>query len=291
MRNCLVTKLKETINNDNLPYLGFVRRNPIVAEKCSMLYFRNWDSKYNFEVKDGAFFGENANSTSGSQTPTKPTNGFIYPSNQGILLIPKYMKNNSETFNSETFNTDNLEIQDLDKGCLWEAITFGKKAVIGETCLDMPNLQYINIQSNNNIQGNLKDFAKYPNLKYLNLAFSKFTDSLWLSLFTTITTYLPQIEVIGWSNAEDAEMPKRTSDMPVLVVTSVGNLKGVQLSDANLLAYFKNQADCKSSDFGKKFSIDIAAEPSKVTSIEGLRAAIDVIKAKGYTVKFNDTSV
>ena len=114
---------------------------------------------------------------------------------------------------------------------------------------------------------------------------------MYESLFTELTTYLPQIEVVSFANAFGAEMPKRTSDMPVLVVRRAGNLKGIQLNDANILAYFKNQADCKSSDFGKQYSIDIAAEPSKVTSIEGLRAAIDVIKAKGYTVKFNDTVV
>lgn len=287
MGKCLVTKLG-AVQNNNLPYLGFVRRNPVGTEKCSMLYFDNWDPKYNFEVKDGAFFGENADSTSGSQTPTNPTikGGFMFPSNQGTLLIPKYA-----IYNMQIIDTDYVEIQDLDKGCLWEGITLGNKAVIGETCLDMPNLNYINIQNSDNIQGELKDFAKYPNLKHINLAFSKFSNDLYSTLFTSLTTYLPQIEVVAFANANGSEMPKRTSDMPVLVVRRAGNLKGVQLSDANILAYFKNQADCKSSDFGKQYSIDIAAEPSKVTSIEGLRAAIDVIKAKGYTVKFNDTLV
>ena len=128
-------------------------------------------------------------------------------------------------------------------------------------------------------------------MKDINLAFNKFANVLYASLFTKLTTYLPQVEVVHFANANDSEMPKRTSDMPVLVVQRVGNLKGIQLSDSNILAYFKNQADCKSSDYGKQYSIDIAAEPSKVTSIEGLRAAIDVIKAKGYKVKFNDTVV
>lgn len=289
MGNCLVTKLKETINNDNLPYLGFVRRNPVSTEKCARLWFANWDPKYNFEVRDGAFFGENANSTSGSQTPTNPTatNGYIFPSNQGILLIPKYVVQNMGDY----FNTDDLNIKDIDKGCLWTGIRLGEKAVIGETCLDMPNLQFITIQNRQNIKGQVKDFAKYPNLKRINLGFSKFSDSLYSMLFKELTTYLPQIEVVLFGNASGAEMPKRTSDMPVLVAQGAGNLKGIELSDANILAYFKNQADCKSSDFGKQYSINIAAEPSKVTSIEGLRAAIDVIKAKGYTVKFNNTVV
>ena len=289
MRNCLVTKLKETVNNDNLPYLGFVRRNPVGTEKCYMLWFDNWDPKYNFEVKNGAFFGENADSTSGSQAPTNPTikGGFMFPSNQGTLLIPKYAVYDMGKY----FNTDKLEVQDLDKGCLWTGIILGDKAIIGETCLDMPNLQYINIQGRQNIQGEVRDFAKYPNLKRINLAFNKFSDYLYSMLFKELTTYLPQIEVVAFGNATEAEMPKRTSDMPVLVAQGAGNLKGIGLSDANILAYFKNQADCKSSDFGKKYSINIAAEPSKVTSIEGLRAAIDVIKAKGYKVKFNDTVV
>ena len=288
MGKCLVTKLG-AVQNNNLPYLGFVRRNPIGTEKCQFMYFANWDPKYNFEVKNGAFFGENENSTSGSQTPTNPTatNGYFFPSNQGTLLIPKYAVYNMGDY----FNTDNLEIQDLDKGCLWTGIILGNKAIIGETCLDMPNLQYINIQGIQNIQGEVRDFAKYPNLKSINLAFNKFSNYLYASLFTELTTYLPQVEVVNFANANGSEMPKRTSDMPVLVVRRAGSLKGVQLSDANILAYFKNQADCKSSDFGKQYSIDIAAEPSKVTSIEGLRAAIDVIKAKGYTVKFNDTVV
>lgn len=287
MGKCLVTKLG-AVQNNNLPYLGFVRRNPVGTEKCSSLYFQNWDSKYNFEVKDGAFFGENANSTSGSQTPTNPTikGGFIYPSNKGLLLIPKYVK-----LNMDVFNTDNLEVNDLDIGCLWTGITLGNKAVIGETCLDMPNLQCINIQNRQNIQGEVKDFAKYPNLKNVNLAFSKFNNVLYGTLFTELTTYLPQVEVVAFGNANGSEMPKRTSDMPVLVVQHAGNSKGIQLSDANILAYFKNQADCKASDYGKKYPIEIEAEPSKVTSIEGLRAAIDVIKAKGYTVKFNNTVV
>lgn len=287
MGKCLVTKLG-AVQNNNLPYLGFVRRNPVGTEKCSSLYFQNWDSKYNFEVKDGAFFGENANSTSGSQTPTNPTikGGFIYPSNKGLLLIPKYVK-----LNMDVFNTDNLEVNDLDIGCLWTGITLGNKAVIGETCLEMPNLQNINIQNIQNIQGEVKDFAKYPNLKNVNLAFSKFANNLYGTLFTELTTYLPQVEVVAFGNANGSEMPKRTSDMPVLVVQHAGNSKGITLSDANILAYFKNQADCKASDYGKKYPIEIAAEPSKVTSIEGLRAAIDVIKAKGYTVKFNNTVV
>lgn len=287
MGKCLVTKLG-AVQNNNLPYLGFVRRNPVGTEKCISLYFQNWDSKYNFEVKDGAFFGENAESTSGSQNPTNPTikGGFIYPSKQGMLLIPKYVKNNMDNF-----STDDLAVNDLDIGCLWTGISLGNKAVIGETCLDMPNLQSIDIQSNQNIQGEVKDFAKYPNLKRLNLAFGKFEGDLYGTLFTTLTTYLPQVEVVAFGNASDSEMPKRTSDMPVLVVQHAGGLQGIQLSDACILAYFKNQADCKSSDYGKQYSIEIAAEPSKVTSIEGLRAAIDVIKAKGYTVKFNNTVV
>lgn len=287
MGKCLVTKLG-AVQNNNLPYLGFVRRNPIDTEKCSSLYFQNWDSKYNFEVKDGAFFGENANSTSGSQTPTNPTikGGFIYPSNKGLLLIPKYVK-----LNMDAFNTDNLEVNDLDCGCFWTGITLGNKAVIGETCLEMPNLQYINIQNKQNIQGEVKDFAKYPNLKNVNLAFSKFANNLYGTLFAEVTTYIPQVEVVAFGNASGSEMPKRTSDMPVLVVQHAGNSKGIILSDANILAYFKNQADCKASDYGKKYHIEIEAEPSKVTSIEGLRAAIDVIKAKGYTVKFNNTVV
>lgn len=287
MGKCLVTKLG-AVQNNNLPYLGFVRRNPVGTEKCSSLYFQNWDSKYNFEVKDGAFFGENANSTSGSQTPTNPTikGGFIYPSNKGLLLIPKYVK-----LNMDVFNTDNLEVNDLDIGCLWTGISLGNKAVIGETCLDMPNLQYINIQNIQNIQGEVKDFAKYPNLKKVNLAFSKFTNVLYNTLFIELTTYLPQVEVVAFGNANGSEMPKRTSNMPVLVVQHAGNSKGISLSDANILAYFKNQADCKASDYGKQYPIEIAAESSKVTSIEGLRAAIDVIKAKGYTVKFNNTVV
>lgn len=287
MGKCLVTKLG-AVQNNNLPYLGFVRRNPVGTEKCQFMYFSNWDSKYNFKVKDGAFFGENENSTEGSQTPTNPavTGGYLYPSNRGVLLIPKYAIQNMESF-----STDNLEVKDLDIGCLWTGIILGNKAVIGETCLDMPNLNYINIQGNDNIQGELKDFAMYRNLKHVNLAFSKFSNELYSQLFSELTTYLPQIEVVAFANATGAEMPKRTSDMPVLVVQRAGNLKGVTLSDANILAYFKNQADCKASDFGKQYPIDIAAEPSKVTSIEGLRAAIDVIKAKGYTVKFNDTIV
>lgn len=287
MVKCLVTKLGAAQNN-NLPYLGFVRRNPVGTEKCISLYFQNWDSKYNFEVKDGAFFGENADSTSGSQAPTNPTikGGFIYPSKQGILLIPKYVK-----CNMDSFSTDDLAVNDLDIGCLWTGITLGKKAVIGETCLYMPNLQSINIQSNQNIQGEVKDFAKYPNLKRLYLAFGKFNGYLYGTLFTELTTYLPQVEVVSFDNAMGSEMPKRTSDMPVLVVQHAGGTQGIQLSDSNILAYFKNQADCKSSDYGKQYPIEIAAEPSKVTSIEGLRAAIDVIKAKGYTVKFNNTVV
>ena len=287
MGKCLVTKLG-AVQNNNLPYLGFVRRNPVGTEKCSSLYFQNWDPKYNFEVKDGAFFGANANSTSGSQAPTNPTilGGFIYPSNQGTLLIPKYVK-----CNMDHFSTDDLAVNDLDIGCLWTGITLGNKAVIGETCLEMSNLQSINIQSKQNIQGEVKDFAKYPNLKRLALAFSKFNNSLYGTLFTELTTYLPQVEVVSFNNASGSEMPKRTSDMPVLVVQHAGGAQGIQLSDSGILAYFKNQADCKSSDYGKKYPIEIAAEPSKVTSIEGLRAAIDVIKAKGYTVKFNNTVV
>lgn len=287
MGKCLVTKLG-AVQNNNLPYLGFVRRNPVGTEKCSEFYFENWDPKYNFEVKDGAFFGENANSTSGSQTPTNPTikGGFMFPSKQGTLLIPKYAK-----YIMDIFSTDDLVVNDLDIGCLWTGINLGDKAVIGETCLDLPNLQFIGIQSNQKIQGEVKDFAKYPNLKHLNLAFSKFKDSLYAALFTTLTTYLPQVEVVAFGNANGSEMPKRTSDMPVLVVQHSGNMKGIRLSDACILAYFKNQADCKSSDYGKKYPIEIEAEPSKVNSIEGLREAIDVIKAKGYTVKFNNTVV
>lgn len=287
MGKCLVTKLG-AVQNSNLPYLGFVRRNSIGTEKCQSVYIPNWDSKYNFEVKDGAFFGENANSTSGSQTPTNPTikGGFIFPSNQGLLLIPKYAE-----VVIDFYNTDNLEVNDLDIGCLWTGISLGDKAVIGETCLDMPNLQYINIQNKQNIQGEVKDFTKYPNLKYLNLAFSKFANDLYGTLFAELTTYIPQVEVVAFGNASGSEMPKRTSDMPVLVVQHAGNSKGITLSDATLLAYFKNQADCKASDYGKQYPIEIAAEPSMVTSIEGLRAAIDVIKAKGYTVKFNNTVV
>lgn len=287
MGKCLVTKLG-AVQNNNLPYLGFVRRNPVGTEKCSTLYFQNWDSKYNFEVKDGAFFGENANSTSGSQTPTNPTvkGGFMFPSKQGLLLIPKYAK-----IIMDSYSTDNLVVDDLDCGCLWTGVSLGNKAIIGETCADMPNLQYINIQNVQNIQGEVKDFAKYPNLKYINLAFGKFTGSLYGALFTTLTTYLPQVEVIAFGDATGSEMPKRTSDMPVLVVQHAGDTKGILLRDANILAYFKNQAACKASDFGKKYPIEIAADPSKVTSIEGLRAAIDVIKAKGYTVKFNNTVV
>lgn len=287
MGKCLVTKLG-AVQNNNLPYLGFVRRNPIGTEKCSNLYFKNWDLKYNFEVKDGAFFGENADSTSGSHTPTNPTikGGFMFPSNQGLLLIPKYAK-----YSMEMFSTDDLVLNDLDFGCFWTGITLGDKAIIGETCLNMPNIQHINIQNKLNIQGEIKDFAKYPNLKSINLAFGKFANNLYGSLFAELTTYLPQVEVVAFGNAKASEMPKRTSDMPVLVVIRAGNTKGLTLSDANILAYFKNQADCKASDYGKQHPIDIAAEPSKVTSIEGLRAAIDVIKAKGYTVKFNDTVV
>lgn len=287
MGKCLVTKLG-AVQNSNLPYLGFVRRNPIGTEMCQSIYIPNWDTKYNFEVKDGAFFGENENSTSGSQAPTNPTinGGFIFPSNQGILLIPKYVE-----AIIDFYDTDTLAVNDLDIGCLWLGITLGDKAVIGETCLDMPNLQYINIQNKQNIQGEVKDFAKYPNLKHLNLAYGKFTNYLYGALFTELTTYLPQIEVVSFGNAYEAEMPKRTSDMPVLVVQRAGEAKGITLSDANILAYFKNQADCKASDYGKKYPIEIEAEPSKVTSIEGLRAAIDVIKAKGYTVKFNNTIV
>lgn len=287
MGKCLVTKLG-AVQNNNLPYLGFVRRNPIGTEKCSNLYFQNWDSKYNFEVKDGAFFGENADSTSGSHTPTNPTikGGFMFPSNQGLLLIPKYAK-----YSMDMFSTDDLVLNDLDCGCFWTGITLGDKAIIGETCLNMPNIQYINIQNKLNIQGEIKDFAKYPNLKSINLAFGKFANNLYGSLFAELTTYLPQVEVVAFGNANASEMPKRTSDMPVLVVIRAGNTKGLTLSDANILAYFKNQADCKASDYGKQYPIEIAAEPSKVTSIEGLRAAIDVIKAKGYTVKFNDTVV
>lgn len=287
MGKCLVTKLG-AVQNNNLPYLGFVRRNPIGTEKCSEFYFQNWDPKYNFEVKDGAFFGENANSTSGSQTPTNPTisGGMFFPSNQGTLLIPKYAK-----YIMNMFSTDDLAVNDLDIGCLWTGITLGDKAVIGETCLDMPNLQFINIQNKQNIQGEVKDFAKYPNLKYLNLAFGKFNDYLFGALFTELTTYLPQVEVVAFGNASGSEMPKRTSDMPVLVVQHAGGAQGIQLSDSGILSYFKNQADCKSSDYGKQYPIEIEAEPSKVNSIEGLRAAIDVIKAKGYTVKFNNTVV
>lgn len=287
MGKCLVTKLG-AVQNNNLPYLGFVRRNPVGTEKCQSIYIQNWDSKYNFEVKDGAFFGENENSTSGSQAPTNPTikGGFVFPSNQGLLLIPKYVE-----VAIDFYNTDNLAVNDLDFGCLWTGISLGDKAVIGETCLNMPNLQYINIQNKLNIQGEFKDFAKYPNLKHLNLAFCKFTNDLYGALFTTLTTCLPQVEVISFGNANDSEMPKRSSDMPVLVVQHAGNSKGIQLSDANILAYFKNQADCKASDFGKKYPIEIAADSSKVTSIEGLSTAIAVIKAKGYTVKFNDTIV
>lgn len=287
MGKCLVTKLG-AVQNNNLPYLGFVRRNPIGTEKCSNFYFQNWDSKYNFEVKDGAFFGENADSTSGSHTPTNPTikGGFMFPSNQGLLLIPKYAK-----YSMDMFSTDDLVLNDLDCGCFWTGITLGDKAIIGETCLNMPNIQYINIQNRLNIQGEIKDFAKYPNLKSINLAFSKFANNLYGSLFAELTTYLPLVEVVAFGNANASEMPKRTSDMPVLVVIRAGNTKGLTLSDANILAYFKNQADCKASDYGKQYPIEIAAEPSKVTSIEGLRAAIDVIKAKGYTVKFNDTVV
>ena len=287
MGKCLVTKLG-AVQNSNLPYLGFVRRNSVGTEKCRSIYISDWNPKYNFEVKDGAFFGENENSTSGSQTPTNPTirGGFIFPSNQGLLLIPKYAE-----VSISFYNTDDLAVNDLDIGCLWTGISFGDKAVIGETCVYMPNLQYISIQDKQNIQGEVKDFAKYPSLKRLNLAFSKFANYLYGSLFTTLTTYLPQVEVISFGNAYDSEMPKRSSDMPVLVVQHAGNTKGLQLSDANILAYFKNQADCKASDYGKKYPIEIEAEPSKVTSIEGLSAAIEVIKAKGYTVKFNNTIV
>lgn len=287
MGKCLVTKLG-AVQNNNLPYLGFVRRNPVGTEKCQSIYIPNWDAKYNFEVKDGAFFGENANSTSGSQAPTNPTikGGFMFPSKQGLLLIPKYAK-----CTMDVFNTDDLVVNDLDFGCFWTGISLGDKAVIGETCLDMPNLQFINIQNRQNIQGEVRDFANYPNLKYLNLAFGKFNNDLYGALFTTLTTYLPRIEVVAFGNASGSEMPKRTSDMPVLVAQHAGGEKGIILSDANLLAYFKNQADCKASDYGKQYPIEIAAESSKVTSIEGLRAAIDVIKAKGYTVKFNGTIV
>lgn len=287
MGKCLVTKLG-AVQNNNLPYLGFVRRNPVGTEKCQSICIPNWDAKYNFEVKDGAFFGANADSTSGSQTPTNPTikGGFMFPSKQGILLIPKYAK-----YNIDIFSTDDLVLNDLDIGCLWTGITLGNKAVIGETCLDMPNLQHINIQGAQNIQGEVKDFAKYPNLKYLNLAFGKFNNYLYGALFTTLTTYLPQIEVVAFGNASGSEMPKRTSDMPVLVAQHAGGAKGITLSDSTLLAYFKNQADCKASDYGKQYPIEIAAEPSKVTSVEGLKTAIDVIKAKGYTVKFNNTVV
>lgn len=286
MGKCLVTKLQAT-TNANLPYIGFVRRKQVGTEKCQNLWFSNWGLNYNFEVKDGAFFGTSKDATSGSTSPTNPSvlGGFLFPSNVGTLLIPKYAE-----YEFSMFSTDSLETADLDACCKWKGIKFSDGDVIGETCIEMPNLEYISAQSVQFV-GKFEDFSKYPSLKRLNIAFGTFNNVMYNRLFTSITEHLPNLEVVLFGNASEAEMPVRTSDMPVLVVQGAGNLLGITLSDANILAYFKNQANCKASDYGKAYPIKIAADSSKVTSIDGLRAAIDVIKAKGYTVQFNGTTV
>lgn len=276
MGKCLITKLNGNVKSE-LPYIGYVRRKATDGEGCSKIWVGAMESPFKII---GGYFGTSESSTSGT-SEQKQIGGWIYPSIKGMLLIPKYEPSEA------IWESTQLYTQDLDSFCKIDKLVFTDDDVYNLLGLDMPNLTFINLQ-NTNGTFSLDNLAKYPHLKGSNFGFGP---RFYSSLFTDITTKLPNLEVIAFGNATDSTMPIRTSDMPVLVATGSGALKGIQLSDSNILAYFKNQANCKAGDFGKTRPIKIAADPSKVTSIDGLRAAIDVIKAKGYTVQFNETTV
>lgn len=273
MGKCLVTKLNGNVSSE-LPYMGYVRKKTTDGEGCSKIWVGT-SIKAPFKII-GGYFGTSESSTSGTSEQTQQ-GGWIYPSKKGMLLIPKYEPCES------VWTATQLYAEDLDSYCKIDNLKFTDEDVANLVGVDMPNLKRINLQES---AGNfsLANLAKYKHLKSSNFGFFA---RFYGSLFADITTYLPNLEVIAFGNASGSTMPVRTSDMPVLIATGAGNLKGIILDDDKILAYFKNQANCKKGEYADTQPINIAADDSKVTSIDGLRAAIDVIKAKGYTVKFN----
>lgn len=192
MGNCLVTKLKNVVDNDNLEYLDWVKINgTFLSDQFNDNIFSEVDS--NVEIRllntDGATISRNGNYvrvTSGS-------------TNKLQLLVPRYLLHNinvlgvnvqfdllefSKIFNLNSFSSNNSNF--LNKNLSVFANFSNLLRISGRefayngnisALADCPKLQEIIFSYSPNIQGDLSSIKDMPNLKKVTLNNTYVTDT------------------------------------------------------------------------------------------------------------------
>lgn len=192
MGNCLVTKLKSVVDNDNLEYLDWVKINgTFLSDQFNDNIFGDVDS--NVEIRllntDGATISRN-------DRYVRVTNG---STNKLQLLVPRYLLSNinvfgvnvqfdllefSKIFNLNTFSTNNSHFLNKDLSVFanfpnllnlsgFESAYNGNISALA----DCPKLQEITFSYSPNIQGDLSSIKDMPNLKKVTLNNTYITDT------------------------------------------------------------------------------------------------------------------
>ena len=192
MANCLVTKLKGVVDNDNLDYLDWVKINgTFLSDQFSDNIFNEVDS--NVEIRllntDGATISRNG----GYVDVTKGS------TNKLKLLVPRYLLPQinilgvnvqfdvlefSKIFNLNTFSSNNSHLLNKDLSVFANFpnllnLSGSEYAFNGNisALADCPKLQTISFTYSPYIQGDLSSIKDMPNLTNVRLDHTYITDN------------------------------------------------------------------------------------------------------------------
>lgn len=284
MNKCFITKLNGTVNNDNIPYLGYIHCKALTGHSaCVGVY--NLPVGTKIKMIKGGYIGINETDTNVSGiTESTVSDGSAFISTKGEPLIGKYAEGNFDSFIPVNYN-------EINSACKWTGINATSNFVIGIDAIEAPNLNFIYFNMFEG-KGEISDLGKYKKLTSIGVNNGKFTDvdsNGWCHLLQLVCEQAPQIEYIITNSQFLLAPEERTSGKPVLIVDGYDNNGATFVNEANVYNYFKNQSNCVAGKLAGVKDIRINASLESIKSFNAdVTTYINKIADLGYNIYFKE---
>lgn len=182
MKNCLITKLKTSIDDNNIPYLGELRlkMKPVASPTVDSAYVSIGSTKEGTIriLNDGVFYKINTTTvdeTAGKEKKLLDGTTEVYVSPESVIsILPRY------GITSIFANGATLDISHLDYIENLKSISVSGSELTGsiDVFKGYKNLQTVHLRQSKNIVGNIESLKDSTNLKKVHFANTNVEGSL-----------------------------------------------------------------------------------------------------------------